>query len=138
MTRVRTIRGLFFPGVGPLLRAGLSGPGGHTDGLALVDTGASMSAVDRGVARALQLPSTGAAQWRAVTADTPEVAPLRTGHLRLADDPRRWELELIEVPNLEHRVSGYRLIVLLGWDFLDQCRIAIDGPGGTFTLDLPR
>jgi hypothetical protein len=28
---------------------------------------------------------------------------------QLVEDPRHWELELIEVPNLEHRVSGYRL-----------------------------
>jgi hypothetical protein len=138
VTRVRPLRGLFFPGVGPLVRARLHGPGGSADGLVLVDTGASLSAVDRELALALKLPSHGAAEWRAVTRDHPEVAPLRLGRLQLGDDPRLFELDLIEVPNLRHRIRGYQLVALLGWDFLDQCKLTIDGPGGTFVLELPR
>jgi hypothetical protein len=138
VTRTRTIRGLLFPGYGPLVRARLHGPGGVADGLVLVDTGAGMSAVDQGIALDLGLPSHRAAEWRAVTRDTPELAPLRQATLQIAADPRHWELELIEVPNLRHHVRGYQLVALLGWDFLDQCRVAVDGPGGTFTLELPR
>jgi len=33
-------------------------------------------------------------------------------------------------------VDGQRL-GLLGWDFLDQCRLTIDGPSRTFSLELP-
>ncbi|MEQ1567164.1 MAG: hypothetical protein ABMA64_16105 [Myxococcota bacterium] len=138
MTRTRAIRGLFFPGVGPLVRARLHGPARSLDGLALVDTGAGMSAVDRQLALDLGLPTHRAAEWKAVTRDTPELAPLRVGALQIADDRRHWELELIEVPNLRHRISGYQLVALIGWDFLDQCKITIDGPGGVFALELPR
>jgi hypothetical protein len=138
VTRAPSIRGLFFPGIGPLLRARLHGPDASADGHVLVDTGASMSCVDRGIAQDLALPSTRAAEWRAVGSASAVLAPLRTGRLAIPGDRRHWELELIEVPDLRHRVAGYQLVALLGWDFLDQCRLAVDGPGRVFTLELPR
>lgn len=117
----------------------LHAPGGATaTGLAVLDTGASLSAVDRDVARDLELPSHGAARWSAVS-DTGEsaVAPLRRGAMRLGDDPRLFELELLEIPNLKGAVPGSEVVALLGWNFLDQCRLECDGPQGTFVLTLP-
>lgn len=112
--------------------------GASTDGLALVDTGASMSAVDRRAALDLGLPTPGAATFFAVTATGDRhVTPLRTGQLRLGHDPRYFELELIEVPDLHARVEGFRVVALLGWDFLGSCTLSFDGPAGTFSLGLP-
>lgn len=112
--------------------------GASTDGLALIDTGASMSAVDRQAALDLGLPTPGAATFFAVTATGDRhVTPLRTGQLRLGHDPRYFELELIEVPDLHARVEGFRVVALLGWDFLGSCTLAFDGPAGTFSLGLP-
>lgn len=137
MTRSRAIHGLFFPS-GPLLRSRLLGPGGAAAGVLLVDTGASMSAVDRDIARELKLASPGAVTWRAINQATDEITPLRAAHLVIADDPREWDVHLIEIPNLQDRIAGYRLVAVLGLDFLDRCKLAIDGPARTFTLELPR
>lgn len=113
--------------------------GGEAMGLAVLDTGASLSAVDREVARELGLPSDGAARWSAVS-DTGQsaVAPLRRGAMRLGDDPRLFELELLEIPNLRSAVPGSEVVALLGWNFLDQCTLQCNGPQGTFILTLPR
>lgn len=107
-------------------------------GHAVLDTGASMSAVDGELARRLGLPTHGAAEWVAVT-DTASrpVSPLRRAVLRIGEDGRLWELDLIEVPNLVHAVGGFHVLALLGWDFLDQCVLVCDGPAGTFSLTLP-
>ncbi len=134
------LRGLLHPALGPVVRGAAGSPDGQRSlrGLLLVDTGASMSAVDQSVARALELPTHGAAEWRAITDHVGlAVAALRRCRLSLGDDPRAWELDLIEVPGLEHHVEGYRLLGLLGWDFLDQCRLTVDGPSRTFSLELP-
>ncbi len=135
-----TLRGLLHPAWGPLVRVTLrhaDGPG--TEGLALIDTGASMSAVDRTAALKLGLPSPGAATFFAVTATGDRhLTPLRRGQLKLGRDPRYFELDLLEVPGLHARVEGFHVVALLGWDFLDACTLAFDGPAGTFTLGLPR
>ena len=107
-------------------------------GAGAVITSSGMSAVDREVARSLELPTHGAAEWRSISErDKTAVAALRRCRLRLGEDPREWELDLIEVPGLEHHVGGFRLLGLLGWDYLDQCRLSIDGPSRTFSLELP-
>jgi len=133
------LRGLLHPAWGPLVRVTLRHAAGPAqEGLALVDTGASMSAVDRSAALSLDLPSPGAATFFAVTATGDRhVTPLRTGQLRLGHDPRYFELDLIEVPELRARVEGFHVVALLGWDFLGSCTLALDGPSGTFTLGLP-
>lgn len=138
MTRSRAIHGLFFPPNGPLLRTRLTGPRGVASGLVLVDTGASMSAVDREVARELALPSPGAVGWRAIHQARDEITALRSATLQIADDPRNWELQLIEIPNIQDRIAGYRLVAVLGLDFIERCKLWIDGPARTFTLELPR
>ncbi len=133
------LRGLLHPAWGPLVRVTLRHADGPArEGLALIDTGASMSAVDRQAARALAHTSPGAATFFAVTATGDRhVTPLRTGQLRLGQDPRYFELDLIEVPDLHARVEGFHVVALLGWDFLGTCTLAFDGPAGTFTLGLP-
>lgn len=133
------LRGLLHPAYGPLVRGAVHDDGTRAArGLLVVDTGASMSAVDQQVARELGLPTHGAAIWRAVTElGEPHAAPLRRGFLQLGDDARHWEIDLIEAPNLRHRVEGYQVVALLGWDFLDQCRLTVDGPSRTFSLELP-
>lgn len=102
----------------------------------LLDTGASLSVVDREVARGLALPSLRAAEWRAVGSETVNHAPLRRARIQLGDGPQ-WEMEMIEA-DLLRTVPGYTLIALLGWDFLIRCKLVVDGPGGTFDLELPR
>jgi len=135
------LRGLLHPAWGPLLRVELRCESGAvTQGLAIIDTGASMSAVDREAARKLALPSHGAATWFAVAGGEPgkrEAAPLRRAQLKLGDDPRYWELDLIEVPGLHDQVQGFRAVALLGWDFLQTTQLHIDGPAGTWSLTLP-
>jgi len=135
------LRGLLHPAWGPLLRVELRGGDGRfTTGVAVIDTGASMSAVDRAVAKELVMPSHGAATWFAVTseADGPRsAAPLRRGQVKLGDDPRYWEMDFIEVPGLHDRVQGFRAVALLGWDFLQNGQLSIDGPAGTWSLGLP-
>jgi hypothetical protein len=135
----KLLRGLLHPAFGPLLRGAVHSDGQElVRGLLIVDTGASMSAVDRDVARALGLPTHGAAQWHAVTdSDRPHTSALRRAFLSLGEDPRHWQLDLVEVANLKHRVEGYQVVALLGWDFLDQCRLEVDGPARTFSLTLP-
>jgi hypothetical protein len=106
----------------------------------LVDTGASLSAVDRTVAQALELPSHRAAEWRAIGGgdNLPHFAPLRRATVGLPGDRRLWELDLVEIANLEHTVQGFRVVALLGWDFLEGCKLVLDGPARTFSLELPR
>lgn len=132
------LRGLLHPAAGPVLRVEVRGEVGVESGLAVVDTGASISAIDRELARRLALPSPGAATWHAITdAGGDHTSALRRGRLRLGIDPRLWELDLVEVPELAHALEGYTVCVLLGWDFLRLCRLTCDGPAGAFTLDLP-
>ena len=132
------LRGLLHPAYGPLVRAELrGGTGGSIKGLAVIDTGASMSAVDRRAALELGLPTFGAASWFAVTGGDRPVAPLRRAQVRLGDGPVFWELDLIEVPGLDEAVAGYRALILLGWDFLRTCQMHVDGPAGTWSLQLP-
>lgn len=107
-------------------------------GVAVLDTGASMSAIDREVARDLALPSPGYAQWFAVSdTGTQPASPLRTAQVVLAGDRRHWEIKFIEVPALAASLEGYTLMALLGWDFLRWCKLTCDGPNQVFDLELP-
>ncbi len=134
----RHVLGLLHPAWGPLASVTVRGHNGAVSGQAVVDTGATMSAIDKGVAHELELPSPGAATWFAVTGspDRP-VAPLRRAQLRIGDDNRWWEQDLIEVAKLSDTGLGFRAVALLGWDFLRLCRLTVDGPAGTFRLELP-
>lgn len=133
------IRGFIHRGAGPLVRVEVSGAtGAAAKGVAVLDTGASMSALDRSVAAELALESPGVADFLALAAgEARHLAPQRRARVRIADDPRLWELDLVELPNLRHAVEGYEVLALLGWDFLDQCLLTCDGPTGMFSLTLP-
>jgi hypothetical protein len=103
----------------------------------VIDTGASMSAIDKGAAAELSLPTFGAASWFAVTGGDRPMAPLRRAQVRLGEGAIFWELDLLEVDGLDEAISGYRAILLLGWDFLRNCQLTVDGPAGTWSLQLP-
>ncbi len=133
------VRGLLHPAAGPLVRVEVSGTSGSLmKGVAVLDTGASISALDVSVAATLALESFGVADFQALAAgEGRHVAPTRRARVRIADDPRLWELDLVELPNLRHAIEGYEVLALLGWDFLDQCLLTCDGPTGMFSLTLP-
>ncbi len=132
------LRGLLHPAAGPMLRVEVHGPTNAELGLLVIDTGASMSAIDKDLARKLNLTSPGFATWHAITDSSGEHASaLRAARLRLGVDKRLWELDLVEVPGLTHAIEGYPVCVLLGWDFLRRCRLTCDGPAGAFLLELP-
>lgn len=105
---------------------------------AVIDTGASMSGIDAGLAKRMNLPSPGAATWRAITAAGGEqVSALRSAGLRFPPDRRIFPLELIEIPTLADRLEGYEIHALVGWDLLQRCKLTIDGAAGWFELELP-
>lgn len=135
------VRGILHPAWGPLVRIHLHHPEQALthSGLAVLDTGASQSAIDRETALALRLPSEGAATWFAVhESEGRSASPLRRALLNVAGSQRHWDLQLIEVPRLAERVSGYDIVALLGWDVLGDCVLAFDGPAGNFSLEIPR
>lgn len=133
------IRGLLHPTGVPIVRVEISGPSASpARGLAVLDTGATASGLDRSVATDLQLESPGFTEWHAIASgETRHQAPQRRARLRIGEDPRLWELDFIELENLNRGLEGYHVIVLLGWDFLDQCVFTCDGPSRTFSLTLP-
>lgn len=135
-----TVHGLLHSGFGPLVRVHLAGADRTSrSGIAVLDTGASRSAIDRDIARTLQLPTFGAASWLAVT-NTGErpISPMRRAAIGIVGTSYSRELDFIEVPQLTDHYSGYDLLVLLGWDFLERCRLTCDGPSGTFVLEVPQ
>jgi hypothetical protein len=135
------VHGLLHPGFGPLVRVEVvSNKDVSTRGLAVLDTGASKSAIDGNVARRLELPSPGVASWLSVSADDAvrPMSPLRRASIGLMGTSYVRELDFIEAAALQEKVSGFNVLVLLGWDFLMKCRLSCDGPAGTFTLEVPR
>jgi hypothetical protein len=132
------LRGLLHPGVGPVVRLRLHGASGAVPGVGVLDTGASISVVDRDLARALTLASPGAAQWSGVTDQGGRSASmLRRVRMELVGDDRLFELDMAEAPGIRGSVPGLPVVCLIGWDFLDACRLVCDGPAGAFELTLP-
>lgn len=116
----------------------LHGDGVKQSGLAVLDTGASMSAIDIATANTLGCPVTGVATWAAVQAvEGEQTSEMRQVALQVHGDNRRFAFDLIGIQGLQHAVEGYPVVVLLGWDFLGRCRLSCDGPAGTFALELP-
>lgn len=135
--RTVVLRGLLHPAAGPVVRIRVHGEV-SVPGVAVLDTGASMSVIDRQLARDLDLESPGAAEWMGVNATGERShAALRTARLEFLGDGRRFPMDLLEVPELRRSVPGLDIIALLGWDFLLRCRLVCDGPAGTFELTLP-
>ena len=134
-----TVHGLLHPGFGPLVRVEVSGERHTTRGVAILDTGASCSAIDRDVAAQLQLPSPGAATWLSVSPlEQRPMSPLRRGTVGLMGTSHTRQLDFIEAAGVRDKVRGFAVLVLLGWDFLEKCRLTCDGPAGTFKLEVPR
>jgi hypothetical protein len=133
------LRGLLHPAAGPLVRVRVLGPeGAIADGLGLLDTGASASGIDCTVARSTNLPNVGASSWHGVTdSGERQSSAIRVGDIRVGDHPWLWELRMIELPHLGTSLEGAPIAVLLGWDFLERCKLTTDGPGGMFSLEMP-
>lgn len=109
-----------------------------THGVAVLDTGASMSVIDKSLARSLELVSPGFAEWSGVTeSGERSVAALRETRFGLVGDQRLYEMNLLEAGGVRDSVAGLGVLLLLGWDFLGDCRLVCDGPVGTFELQLP-
>lgn len=122
-----------------MIRVRLHSEAVSVPGVAVLDTGASVSVIDRQLARDLDLPSPGAAEWMGVTsAGERSMAALRDARLEVLGDRRRFRLHFIEAPDLRRSVPGLDILALLGWDFLDNCRLVADGPVGAFELTLPQ
>ncbi|MEZ4318712.1 MAG: hypothetical protein R3F61_14455 [Myxococcota bacterium] len=131
------IRGLLHPACGPVVRVHVEGSRSVL-GVGILDTGASMSVIDRDLARSLALESPGAAEWAGVTdSGARSMAALRRTRFGIAGDSRLYELDLLEAGGVRESVGGLDVLVLLGWDFLGQCRLVCDGPAGAFELQLP-
>ncbi|MCB9674213.1 MAG: hypothetical protein H6737_03800 [Alphaproteobacteria bacterium] len=131
------IRGLLHPACGPVVRVHVDGLG-SVRGVGVLDTGASMSVIDRDLARELKLESPGAAEWAGVTeSGERSLAALRRTRFGIAGDTRLFELDLLEAGGVRRSVAGLDVLVLLGWDFLGACRLVCDGPAGAFELQLP-
>lgn len=141
MARRRTVvlRGLLHPAAGPVVRVRVHSEAVSVPGVAVLDTGASISVVDRQLARDLALDSPGAAEWMGVNASGERsMAALRRCRLEILGDKRRHPIDLLEMPGLRHSVPGLDVVALLGWDFLIRCRLSCDGPAGAFEFVLPR
>ena len=137
MAKPVRIRGLLHPACGPVVRVQLA-DAPLLSGVAVLDTGASMSVIDRDLARDLDLSSPGFAEWAGVT-ETGErsQSALRSTRFAIIGDRRWYELDLIEAGGVRTTVKNLTVLMLLGWDFLHACRLLCDGPAGTFELSLP-
>jgi len=137
LARPVTIRGLLHPACGPVVRVLVYGAEA-THGVAVLDTGASMSVIDKSLARALELPSPGFAEWTGISeSGEPSMAALRSTRFGLVGDQRLYEMDLLEAGGVRGSVAGLGVLLLLGWDFLGDCRLVCDGPAGAFELRLP-
>lgn len=137
-TIAHALRGLLHPGAGPVVRLRLHAPSGVVPGVGVLDTGASISVIDRDLARQLGLPSPGAAEWSGVDErGGRSTSALRRVRMELVGDKRLFEIDMAEAPGLKGSVPGLPLVCLIGWDFLDACRLVCDGPAGAFELTLP-
>lgn len=98
------------------------------NGFALIDTGATVTAIDEEVARALQLPVIG--QTKIGTADGTATASLLPFCLRLLP----WGFNMTCVPGISARISNQGIIALIGMDLLSQCVLIVNGPDDSVTL----
>ena len=109
-------------------------------GMALIDTGASLTHIDRDTAEAYgfrRLES-----LRIYTASQSDAeAPTYDAVVEILDIPgHRERLQAIGFPAPpppDEQPAAERFIALIGWDILDRGRFIYDGAADTFTLDLP-
>jgi predicted aspartyl protease len=100
---------------------------------ALIDTGASCTAVDPMVIQRLALPATGtAAVHTPSTGGNPHTCNQYDVSLWL---PSAQNIKFT-IPVIESRLAALGLDVLLGRDVLDDCLLVYNGPTRTFSLAL--
>jgi hypothetical protein len=101
----------------------------------VIDTGTTLSCVSRPVLR--QLGSAKAGQGPTQTALGPMVADLYRVSLSLLayPGPPGPMLSFSDMPVLELASSIGGTDVLVGMDVVQTCKLIVDGPGGSFTLD---
>ena len=100
-------------------------------GLALVDTGADATCVDRRVAERARLGFVGETRMTSATHDG-EIVPLYSGRLAIDGLARDIELETICGLNLEPQ----GLVAVIGRDILEECVLVYNGPDGSFSLSI--
>ena len=138
MARQVTVRGLLHPACGPVVRVEVFGPT-PLQGVGVLDTGASISVIDRDLARALALSSPGAAEYGGVSSTgSRQSSALRRTRFGIHGDRQVFEIDAVEAGGLRQSVGGLDVVMLLGWDFLIACTLVCDGPAGAFELRLPR
>ncbi len=98
-------------------------------GNALIDTGASLSAIDQIAASALSLPVI--AQAKVGTADGPRTSSVHPFTIHLAG------LRINVVRGIAANLKGQGIIALIGMDFLAKCTFIMVGPEGKFVIITP-
>jgi len=99
-------------------------------GIALIDTGATITSVDNSVAEKLELKATGSVKLG--TASGPTTASTFAFSFQLQGIPNN-----IGITNgVGCDLGGQDLIALIGMDLLANCVFILNGPDGVFTLAL--
>lgn len=96
-------------------------------GRGIIDTGASITAIDVAVAKKLTLEETGTIQLG--TASGPTAAPTYAFKLILAD-----ALTIECTQGAGCNLGDQNIILLLGMDVLSNCILILNGPDGSFNL----
>lgn len=104
------------------------------DARALIDTGASCTAVDDSVIRMLELKPTGQ-----VTVHTPTSPPsgearyLYDVSIMIGNNQASAQSHTISVIATSLESQGF--LILIGWDILSRCVLKCDGPNNMFELN---
>lgn len=114
----------------PLLQQGITLPT-PLSGLALIDTGASVTCIDEAAAQQLQLPVVGTTQM------------VSASHANVQQNIYPVQIELvganitIESPQtMAAALAAQGLLMLIGRDVLANCTLFYNGPTGQITLSL--
>jgi hypothetical protein len=97
---------------------------------ALIDTGASTSAVHPSLVRDLDLQATG----RERTARKDQPNPLYQAHIAIARIDAEWTLPVVDRGDFGY---GNLFRVIIGTDILQECRFVYNDPPEWFTLEVP-
>jgi predicted aspartyl protease len=101
----------------------------------LIDTGASMTAIDSQIIQALSLPQSGSVQIHTPsTGSTPHTCKQYDVAIALSlSNQQIWWLAT-SLAVTESNLSSQGIDGLLGCDVLSQCVVAFNGPAGHVTL----
>lgn len=98
-------------------------------GVALIDTGATVTSIDKSVAEELRLAPNG--MRKLGTAGGPTENPTYAFRVNVAN---MFSLDCSQ--GVECDLSGQGIVVLLGMDLLSRCVLIVNGPDGSFTLSM--